>query len=490
MNRYKPYEPHQNQLMPICCDDLFPCGSFERFLVDIIEKIDFDISDEEQDTGGETPYHPKALLGIIFYGYANGVFSSRKMERECRKDIGFMYVSGYNAPDHTTISRFISSQENRIEEIFTRILFLADESGYVDYKLIATDGSKIKADASSNFSGTMKMFIEREMKLLDKIKLAIKKQKATDKKVEKEYWEKKKKKYESNRAKIAAFLKATEEIMNYEGKEVQQNITAPDCRRMKAGMSIEESYNNQISVCGKRGIIIAADVSSNEIDVNLFTEMADKIKENVPARSAQKLISTHYLYDHGYYKIDNIVEADKRKMDVFIADRKDKCIYKKEDVPHEKIGIDLCQIKRCGDFFAVICPGGIKMTNCQEVQIKGKTYYSFAVKAEFAEQCLACRIYKKCRGENKYNKLKRFSIAKIALDNWELMDKYKKKMRTDRARRIYSNRISIVEKVFGHIKRNNGFRSFLRRGIEKVKNEWLIACCSYNIQKMYRIESR
>ena len=130
------------------------------------------------------------------------------------------------------------------------------------------------------------------------------------------------------------------------------------------------------------------------------------------------------------------------------------------------------------------------MTNCQEVQIKGKAYYSFAVKSEFAEQCLACRIYKKCRGENKYNKLKRFSIAKIALDNWELMDKYKKKMRTDRARRIYSNRISIVEKVFGHIKRNNGFRSFLRRGIEKVKKEWLIACCSYNIQKMYRIESR
>jgi transposase len=490
MDRYRSYEPHQNQFLPINSGELFPSGSYERFLVDIIQNINERIIDSEEDKGGETPYNPKALLGIIFYSYSNGIFSSRKMETACKNDLRYMYVSGYNTPDHSTISRFMNNHEGCIKDIFAKILYLADENGYVDYKLIATDGSKIKADASKRFSGTLAMFKAREKKLKDKIELAIQKQKSADKAVEKAYWEKKKRIYEDNKEKIVEFLSTAQEMRNFDGHEVQQNITDPDCRRMKAGMKIEESYNSQISVCGKNGLIIAAEVSNDETDVNLFKTMSAEIKKNVPVRSRERLKNSRYLYDNGYYKADNIVEAERSGMDVYIADQRDKDVYHKKEKRSEKIGIDHCKIHRCGRFYSVTCPGGIRLTEYQLWYHKGRTFYTFKVRATHAGRCQSCRIYNQCRGGNKYSNTKCFTIAKTLLDHRDIIERHKRKIRSEKGRKIYSQRISIVEKVFAHIKNNYGFRSFLRRGIKKVKNEWLIACCSYNLKKLHTLETR
>lgn len=248
--------------------------------------------------GGETPYHPKSLLGIIFYGYASGIFSSRKLEDACRNDIRFMYVSGFCTPDHSTISRFVNKNAKEVENIFTKILYIADENGFIDYKLIATDCTKIKANVSKRFTGTIERFKKRRELYLDKIKLAIEKQRAADKSEEIDYWQKKEKRYKKNLTKIDNFLKEAKEIKNRENKEIRQNITDPDCRVVKTGMIYQESYNAQASVCGKSGIIVGAELENAEADYTLFNQMIEKVKEQAPKDKKARCKDSKHLFDN------------------------------------------------------------------------------------------------------------------------------------------------------------------------------------------------
>ena len=120
------------------------------------------------------------MLGVIFYGISQGVMTSRKMERACRNHLGFMYVSGHGKPDHATICRFINEHFEGIKEVFSQLLYMAHEQGYLDYREIATDGTKIRANASKRFSGTIRDFEKRKRKLEEKIGQALEKLKQAE----------------------------------------------------------------------------------------------------------------------------------------------------------------------------------------------------------------------------------------------------------------------------------------------------------------------
>jgi transposase len=487
MNRFKRYEPKQNMFLPINIDKNFPPGCFERFLVDTIDKFEINQYAEKDDKGGETPYNPKALLGLIFYGYASGIFSSRKLEDACQNDIRYMYVSGFCTPDHSTISRFINNNEKENENIFTKILYIADENGFIDYKLIATDGTKIKANASKRFTGTLERFRKRKELYTKKIKLAIEKQKAADKGEEIDYWQKKEKRYKKNLKKIEEFLEGAKEIKNHKDQEIQQNITDPDCRVVKTGMIHQEAYNAQASVCGKSGIIVGADLGNEEADYSFFHGMIKKVEEQAPKERQKKCKEAKYLFDNGYHKTKNVVEAMDLGLDVYMPDVSDKNLFldQKPKGKRTLIGIGDCTIKKNKSFFSVICPGGIELTDYKIAKVYGKQYYAFHVK-DF-EKCKSCKYFERCRGKNKHKNVKAFRILKIALDNYDKIQTYNKRMRSDEGKRIYSRRSDVAEKVFAHIKANMGFREFLRRGLEKVKNNWITLCCAYNLKRIYAL---
>lgn len=149
------------------------------------------------------------------------------------------------------------------------------------------------------------------------------------------------------------------------------------------------------------------------------------------------------------------------------------------------IGIRDCTIKKNKSFYSIICPGGIELTDYKIETAAGKQYYVFHVKD--VEKCKDCKVFDKCRGKKKHKNVKSFGILKINLDNHEKIKAYNKKMKSDLGKSIYSRRSEIVEKVFGHMKGNLGFRQFFRRGLEKVKNEWLTLCCVYNLQRIYAL---
>jgi len=226
--RFTIYSPDQCCLIDFNPAALFPKRCFERFLVETIKGLD--ISDfsftHNQDKGGKTEYNPRSLLGLIFYGIADGLFSSRKLETACLYDSRYVFVSGGATPDHSTISRFINRYDNAILNLFSQVLYICWNMKYLDYKLIATDGSKFKAYASSKFTGTLEHFKSRKEKLNKKIEIALDKLKSTDvKEDDKAIWTKKKESYEAEYQKVSDFLVNAKENYKSKGKEMEQNIT-------------------------------------------------------------------------------------------------------------------------------------------------------------------------------------------------------------------------------------------------------------------------
>ena len=161
MDRFKAYEPDQQVFITIDPSEQFGRDSFESFLVSTIKELDVSAFWSNIDRGGETPYDPRSLLGIILYGFCRGIYSSRKLEHSCRYDLGFMYVSGHNAPDHAVICRFLNKYKQEIKLAFRQLVYVAHSKGYIDYHCLALDGTKIRANVSRSYTGTLKDFKKR-----------------------------------------------------------------------------------------------------------------------------------------------------------------------------------------------------------------------------------------------------------------------------------------------------------------------------------------
>jgi transposase len=486
MDRYKNYEPDQSMLIEFYSEHHFPEGSFERFLVDILHDIDISSFYGSTDKGGESPYHPRSILGIVFYGLSQGIFSSRKQETKCKSDLGFMYVSGFCTPDHATICRFINIHGKAITEVFTKILYIADKAGYINWELIATDGTKIRANASSVFTGSIEEFQKMRIGLDKKIKIALKKQQEVDSQKDKDEKGKKISAYRKKKEKIEEFLKKAKVIKGDTNKEIKQNITDPDCRVMKFNEGgYREGYNCLASSEGKNGLIIAPDVSNEANDFNHFFRMVEKLKETVPIEAKEKINEAKHICDNGFYLTDTIIEADKKGIDVYIADGRDKTIYDEEKKkPEKRIETKDCKILNAADGPVVECPGKRQFANGSIKMSHGKKIYEFYVTK--VDNCKTCEYFQICQGHLKPGR-KRFTFYKQKIDNWDLLNAYREKLYSKEGRAIYSKRMQTIERPFAQIKRNIGFRQFFRRGLKKISNMWILICSTHNLVRMFNM---
>jgi transposase len=493
MSRYKDYEPHQRVFIEFSGSDYFGPESFERFVVDTFSSLDVsELTGSDQpseDRGGETPYDPRGLFGVIFYGFARGVFSSRKLERACKDDVGFMYVSGFAKPDHATFSRCISERREEIGRIFARILYLADEQGHLDYRLIATDGTKIRANASSRFTGTMREFEKKRDRFEKKIEEALERlDRATDSE-ERQYWQKKLTRYRENRDRIAQFLKEGEAVGTKHREEVRQNITDRDCRVMRVDGSYREAYNAQASAAGEKGIIVAATVGNNVDDKENLFRMQKLVQASDPNPDQERKEKPKYLFDAGYYSPTNILDAAEARLDVYIPEGTDRSYYGGQDPPAQRttIGVADCEIDEDAQGLYLRCPGGRTLREWRIRRVKGSESYAFRVRST-DEECRRCEFYRICVGKHK-TPFKTFSVRTRHVDERATLKAYEVKMDSEVAKRIYSRRMPMIERPFAYAKETIGFTRFLRRGLDKVRNEWLLVCGAYNLKRLFALSS-
>src|ERR1700694_3834800 len=145
--------------------DCLPPDHLARFVVDSGAQLDLSPLYAHYGTRGGEPYAPEVLLGLLLYGYASGVFSSRKLERATYESIPFRYVAGGMHPDHDTIAHFRKAFLTEIKALFVQVLLLAQTYGALKLGNISLDGTKIHADASKSKARSYRRAGELEVQL-------------------------------------------------------------------------------------------------------------------------------------------------------------------------------------------------------------------------------------------------------------------------------------------------------------------------------------
>src|ERR1700742_161314 len=148
MSNFRPIDRDTGFLLPPSVDEWLPEKHLARFVVEVIASLDLRAMTGSYRGSGEASYHPQLLLGIVIYGYATGVFSSRKLERGTYDSVACRFVAANQHPDHDTIAAFRRRFLKPIEALFVEILQLAREMGVLKLGTIALDGTKIHANAS------------------------------------------------------------------------------------------------------------------------------------------------------------------------------------------------------------------------------------------------------------------------------------------------------------------------------------------------------
>src|SRR3954454_22200544 len=148
MSNFRPIDRETGFLLPPSVDEWLPKTHLARFVVEVIDGLDLSAMTKSYRGSGSASYHPAVLLGVVVYGYATGVFSSRKLERATYDSVALRFLAANQHPDHGTIATFRRRFLEQIEGLFVQVLLLAREMGMLKLGTVALDGTKIHANAS------------------------------------------------------------------------------------------------------------------------------------------------------------------------------------------------------------------------------------------------------------------------------------------------------------------------------------------------------
>lgn len=151
--------------LSITLDEALPPNHLARFVVEVIGQLDLSAVYARYGPVGGEPFAPEILLGLLFYGYATGVFSSRKIEKATHESLPFRFIAGNLHPDHDTLAHFRKSFLREIQELFVQLLLLARTAGVLQLGNLSLDGTKLHADASKSQAVSYKRLIELEAQL-------------------------------------------------------------------------------------------------------------------------------------------------------------------------------------------------------------------------------------------------------------------------------------------------------------------------------------
>jgi transposase len=341
------YEETLNQTIRLA--EALPPQHLARFVVDVIAQLDLSpIYARYAPVGGEA-IAPEILLGLLFYGYATGVFSSRKIEKATYESIPFRYIAGGLHPDHDTIANFRKTFLEEIQELFVQILLLAQAAGVLKLGNISLDGSKIHADASKSHAVSYKRLIEMETQLRKEVgelfelgeqvdqgerqlpeglilrdEIAIREDRLANLAKAKAVLEERAKvRYEAEQAEYEATMcerekKARKTKRGPRGRKPkppepgprdkdQYNFTDPDSRIMKNSNNegVDQHYNVQVATDQESLLIVAHSHSNHPNDKQEALPTLESLPPEIGTPPAAAM-------DNGYFSAANIVAYQKR----------------------------------------------------------------------------------------------------------------------------------------------------------------------------------
>src|SRR4051794_22116167 len=444
MTTYAPFDRDQPFLLPPDLKDWLPEDDLAHFIVAAAERVRQGAVWTNRQAGGKPQYHPRLMLALLVYCYANGVFSSRRIERATYRDIGARFIAANTHPDHDMIATFRRTNKAAFEATFLEILLLARETGILKLGTVSIDGTKIDANASKIRS----VRYDRAQALREKLAADIAEMTAKAEAADAEdsdpqalpaeiaRREALKQKLDAACARLEAEAQAAAERPEYEEKKAayeakkgrrgrppkppngtpppdrQINLTDPDSQLMRKSKAHEyrQAYNAQAVVCAEGSQLILA--------TNMATTPSDQ-----PTFAATILAMEHtiglphtVLADAGFASGAAVAKLEAKNVEPLVAIARTQ--------PHRP--------------------------------------YDF-------------RPPPKPKLERRIRKPWRLAM-KAKLESEEGKSRYKKRKQT-------------VEPVFGIIKSAIGFTRFHLRSREKVATEWLVVALAYNCRRLCRLRT-
>jgi len=459
-NNLRSYNQDQMELFPPNVRSLIADDHLCIVVNDVVNELDLSCLYKKVSHEGNPPYHPAMMLKILFYGYAKGLFSSRKIADAVADNIGFIFLAAWQRPDFRTISDFRKNNLKELGLLFIQTIQLCEQLGMVKLGHVAIDGTKIKANASDAKTYD-RHHIEKEIKQWLKQAEAMDHQEDTlygSDKTGDEIPEEIR-----DQGKRIEKLKALKNELE-ESQKKKINSTDPDAVFMKTGNGIKTAYNAQISVDNEKQVIVAADVVNQSSDVEQLLSMVEQTEENTSGNIEQ------CSADAGYSSGENIKAMEKREIDAYIPDR---------DYQAQKRG------KSIGDFHkdsfvydkdrdCYICAEGEELTYSHLQKRKDKE----PIRIYIGRNCAVCNHFGYCTTSKNGRTISRYPYEKE-------LRQMRQKLDSDSGKAVYAKRKYIAEPPFGHIKSIMGFTSFMLRGIHKVKGEFKLVSTAHNLRKIW-----
>ncbi|HBF60552.1 MAG TPA: IS1182 family transposase [Methyloceanibacter sp.] len=438
--------PH---LLPASIQDYIPEDHLARFIVEIVQQLDLHPIAVQYSGRGSDPYPPDMMVSLLFYGYATGVFFSRKLEYASHDSLAFRYICGNTHPDHSTIAPFRRRFAKELEDLFTEILLMAKTMGALKVGTISLDGSKVKANASKHKALSWEhacrleeqlrrevlelmrlaeeaettpvpndLDIPSELKRREARLAAIWEAKAEIQRRAEEHREREQAIWEEKMAKREAREEETGRKAGGKPPEPpapeaeprpkdQVNLTDAESRIMPSKGGFEQAYNAQVGV----------DIETHLVVENHISQAANDFREVEPALANLEALPDELgvfealLADTGYCSEGNVGRCREKGMEPSFAQARQK-----HNPPLEE---------------------------------------RFAPDPEPPSGPLTA------------------------------MQEMRHRMRTKEGKALYARRKSTVETVFGIIKHVLGFRQFSLRGQELVAAEWSIVCSAWNLKRLH-----
>ncbi len=446
MTNFRPIDRATPFLLPPSVDDWLPKDHLARFVVDIVDQLDLSALIRQYRGTGSAAYHPSVMLGLLVYGYATSVYSSRRIEAATYESIAFRYIASNEQPDHDSLCTFRKRFLREIEALFVQVLCIARQMKLLKLGTIALDGTKIHANASRHSALSYGYAQKIEAQLQAEVKELLARAEAADQEplpeglsIPEELSRREERLAAIRQAKEQIEARAAErdaqEKAEFEAKIIaredktartgkkpggkppappsagvrptdQINLTDADSRIMPAkGKGFEQSYNAQAAVDTESMLIVAttmAQVATDKQQVEPMLKVITQLPEELG--SVENLLT-----DNGYFSAANVEHCLQVNIEPLLAAGRDKHHPHWED---------------------------------------------------------------------------RFTEPPALAEPASEVDRMKHRLKTIQGRKLYGLRKQTVEPVFGIIKSVMGFRQFLLRGLDSVRGEWNLVTMAWNIKRM------
>ena len=519
MAKFIPYDYNQTSMVVINFNDQIQTGTFEYAVHHLVaNKLDLSLFDQvyKNDDNGRPAYDPAILLKIILFAYSKGITSSREIEWCCRHNIIFMALSCQSTPHFTTIAEFISGHCDAVESLFEQVLFICDEQGLLGNELFAIDGCKMPSNAAKEWSGTHKELAAKRDKIKRLIQHHTKKHQQQDL-LEGETDEELNLQSKRHKQAIETLDKAADKIDEFlnnneprMGKgqrktEVKSNITDNESAKMKTSKGTIQGYNGIASVDKKHQIIIGANAFGEGQEHHTLKPILKEIKQryrklglsdDIYKEGKEGIIVTA---DTGFANEDNMEYLHENNINAYIPDnqfrsRDPRFDGQKKKHPREsraKKGSTKTFTAKAFTFdpecMTCICPSA-EVLSFRGIIKDSRGNQSARFEGRLT-QCRACSLKHQCMknpksADHRKGNGRQVSFLVSKREAATHTDWMKERVDSDKGKRIYSHRMSVVEPVFGNLEFNKKLTRFSLRGLKKINAQWKLFCLIQNIEKL------